>query len=167
MRNIIVSALFFAFINAANSFEVEEDDFGKSTQVGMTQVIELKGQFYAFSPVPTIASQFKSSPDTSPYPEFAGKLFLGDPMTKEEALKVIEAYYRHNAIDFKSIVIRKFALGERQYVFWCSNPSALGCLNREGRAGNWVEFEVNGANRSGGMTGFTRTIFLIKKSAAK
>lgn len=96
------------------------------------------------------------SPDT-------GTLDPGEPVSAEQVSLVLEAYYKDTAIDFDSIRIRNLKLGRLGYLVWCSNVTFLGCLNRELRAGTWVDFEVNGKNRQGGMTGFQSRTFVIRR----
>lgn len=161
MLKTTVAALILLTSISAMAFQVEESTSQFSISNGVA-VLQVPGITYTIAEIPTSANRMESATTPDDYPGF-GHLTTGADITRDEALGIVEQYYKHTAIDFNSIAIRDFRVGAPQFVFWCSNPSLFGCLNREGRAGVWVEFFVNGANRSGGMTGFARTIILIRK----
>lgn len=152
-------------ITTAAAFEVEQP----SAQAGMHEsvsIFKIGDITYTVTGIPNVADAFETFETPPPdYQEGTNGLTLGAPITQAEAIKVIEEYYRENAFDFDSIKIRKLQLGPLEYAAWCSARLFV-CTNREFRSGNWVEFEVNGANRSGGMTGFQRQVFMIRKLSA-
>lgn len=161
MIKTTVAALILLASISAMAFQVEESTSQFSISNGVA-VLQVPGITYTIAEIPPSANRMESATTPDDYPGF-GHLTTGSDIAKDEALGIVEQFYKHTAIDFSSIAIRDFRVGAPQFVFWCSNPSLFGCLNREGRAGTWVEFFVNGANRSGGMTGFFRTILLIRK----
>jgi len=161
IKTTVAAAFILLTSIGAAAFQVEESTSQFSISNGVA-ILAVPGTTYTIAEIPTSANRMESATTPDDYPGF-GHLTTGADIAKDEALGIVEQYYKHIAIDFNSIVIKDFRVGAPQFVFWCSNPSLFGCLNREGRAGVWVEFFVNGANRSGGMTGFLRTILLIRK----
>lgn len=149
----------------ALAFRVEESESRFYVTNGVA-VLEMGDIYYTIAEIPTSAQQFEFLPTADTHPEFTN-FTLGAPISKEEALAVIEQYYSHTAIDFSSIVVRDFRIAELGFAFWCSQTSLFGCLKREGRAGTWVEYEVNGGNKLGGKTGFSPSIRLIRKVVKK
>ena len=157
----IIAAVMVSVASDVLAFQVEQSNSDFVITNGVA-VLKVGDAIYTVADIPSEAPQIESTETLEQHQDF--KISTGIEIAKDEALGVIEQYYKHTAFDFSSIVIRDFKVGKRQYVFWCSNPWLFGCLNRQGRAGTWVEFSVNGANRNGGMSGFSRTIFLIRKT---
>ncbi|MFZ5544020.1 MAG: hypothetical protein ACOZJZ_10715 [Pseudomonadota bacterium] len=150
----------------AAALTIEEDDAskGKVIQRGKVTVVALGGDEYSLTDVPVQAVQFEFFEQVpEKYRDAAAGLNTGEPVTKEQALAVLDADYRDSAFDYDSVRLRGLAVQRRGFVAWCSNISLFGCLNRELRAGTWVEFEANGRNRQGGMTGYQRRIVMIRR----
>lgn len=160
MRLLLCAAAIILATSNSYAFKIEETK-SKIYFINGVAVIQMNGLTFTVADIPSEAVQFESSVSNDLYPEI--KITLGLPITANEASSVVEQYYKHTAFDFGSIVIRDFRVGGQQYVFWCTNPWLFGCLERQARAGTWVEFDSNGANRNGGMTGFQRKILLIRK----
>lgn len=134
------------------------------TEVNGVTVVKLNGASFSIADVPTFANGFENSTTTDTNAELKGKLPRGELANREEVLTVINAYYEKNAFDNASVVIRGLKVGtETSWAIWCANPWIFGCLEHRGSGGTWVEFEANGRNRSGGMTGFQRTIWMVRK----
>lgn len=134
------------------------------SEVNGVTVIQLAGVSFSIADIPTVANRFENSTTTDTNADLKGKLPLGELATREEVLTVINAYYEKNAFDNASIAIRGLKVGTASsWSTWCANPWLLGCLEYRGAGGTWVEFEANGRNRSGGMTGFQRTIWMVRK----
>ncbi len=165
MRHIASALLIGAIILplSSHAFEVEQPAAPAAIH-DEVMVFKIGGATYTVTTLPIVAKKYEAF-DTPPpaYAEVTSGLTLGSRITEEEAIKVIEAFYRENAIDFSTIRIRKFQLGALQYVAWCTDVFMFACTERQFRTGNLVEFEVNGGNRSGGMTGFERRIMMIRK----
>ena len=126
-------------------------------------VVSFEDASFALSAVPVEANRFENSFTAETHQELKSKLALGEVVSASDARRTIAGYYEKTAFDPKSIVIRGMQVGSTpSYSIWCSNPSLFGCLEWRGAAGTWVEYEVNGQNRSGGHTGFARTIWMIK-----
>ncbi len=165
MKTTLAAVIALVLAVAATSslaFEVEQP----GAQSGMHEsvsIFKINDATYTVTGIPDAADAFETfeTPPAS-YQEGTKGLTLGAPITQEEAIKVIEEFYRENAFDFATIRIRKINLGPPQYAAWCAARLFV-CTNREFRSGNWVEFEVNGANRNGGMAGFKRQVFMIRK----
>jgi hypothetical protein len=157
---LIATTLFSAV--PATAFEIERPGASSGMHENVS-IFRINDATYTVTDIPNVADAFETfeTPPTD-YLEGTKGLTLGATITQDEAIKVIEEYYRENAFDFASIKIRKLTLGPLQFAAWCSARLFV-CTNREFRSGNWVEFEVNGANRSGGMTGFKRQVFMIRK----
>ena len=93
-------------------------------------------------------------------------LTLGGQVSTEDVQAVLEAWMNETAIDASSIKIRGLAVGDRKYLAWCSEPGFFGCLNGMIVSGAVVEYEINGANRNGGMSGFQHRTVLIHRIEA-
>lgn len=89
-------------------------------------------------------------------------LTTGDAMTVDDVQSVLDAWYRDTAVDFDSLRIRGLTLGERGFVVYCTEMTLFGCAAGNVLAGTSVTYEINGANRSGGMTGFQRRTVVIR-----
>lgn len=165
---IVRAGLFFAALFSSTptiAFEVEQPG-ALSGMHESVSIFKIGDATYTVTGIPNVADAFETFEAPPPdHQEGTKGLTLGAVITHDEAIKVIEEYYRENAYDFDSIKIRKLQLGPLQFAAWCSARLFV-CTNREFRSGNWVEFEVNGANRSGGMAGFQRQIFMIRKLTA-
>jgi hypothetical protein len=151
---------------ASNStaFEVEKSPDDQSfLYVNQVPVVMIGTIAFSVFRIPEERAQFEVSTSTETHLELKAKLKLGEPVTKDEAIKVLEIYYRNTAFDFDSLKIRDIKIDTPRYAVWCSNPTIFGCLEWNGAAGTWVEYEVNGKNRSGGMTGYSKVIQLIRK----
>lgn len=90
-------------------------------------------------------------------------LSLDQPVSEEEAVKVLDVYYRNVAFDPDSIVVKDLTLGTHGVRTWCMYRLFKKCGQFYGAAGTLVEFDVNGKNRSGGMTGYSHSVVLIRK----
>lgn len=161
MKIIFAVGALIAWSVSAFGFEVDKDS--TSTEIGAATVIEMNDETYALIDIPLRASMIKTSLEKPPEAE-GTKVNPGCQITKDEALTVIEAYFRRYGIDFLSIKIRNTQLGDRQYIVWCDNPLFMLCSNWQIRAGTWFEYEINGKNRYGGMTGYQREIKAIRKN---
>lgn len=94
-------------------------------------------------------------------------LDVGSEIAADDVKAVLDAWYRETAIDYDSIRIRSLAIGDRQFVSYCLDSTIFGCIDGKILAGTVVTYEVNGANRSGGMTGFqARTVVIRKQQKA-
>lgn len=130
-------------------------------------VIGFDGNVYAVSPMPDAAAKYKISPAKSDLEAFKDQdMDPGLELTEKEAQRVVEVLFENTAIDKESIRIRAFTIGKRVFAEWCDN-FFIACANWQGRAGTYVTYEVNGRNRSGGMTGYEKQTILIRKRAAK
>ena len=161
-RVLITLAMFFIF-GSVNAFEIEQPSARTGTD-GPVTIFRINGFTFTLTDIPNSADRFEVF-DTKPaeYEDGMKTLTLGKDVTQEEAARVIEEHYRENAFDFKSIKVRGLKILGPKFVAWCSSPSLFFCLERQFRSGTWIEFEVNGANRSGGLTGYQQQIFLIRK----
>lgn len=127
-------------------------------------VININGASFSVADVPTVANQFSNTTTTETHSDLKAKLPLGELATREEVDAVIHAYYEKNAFESTSITVRGIIVGTKlSWAVWCNNPWLFGCLEWSGSGGTWVEFEVNGRNRSGGMTGYKRAIWMVRK----
>lgn len=161
MKICTAIAALLAISSTSHAFEIDKES--KSTEIGAASVIETDDQTYAVVEIPLVAPMVKSS--TTKPPEADGtRVSPGCKMTEDEAMKVLELWFRRYSIDFESIKLRNTHVGDRQYVIWCHNPLFFICSDWQIRAGTWVEYEVNGKNRMGGMTGYQREIKAIRKS---
>lgn len=91
------------------------------------------------------------------------KLILGDSVTEEEAVKVLTVYYQNVAFDPDSVVIKNMKLGEHKVYTWCSVRLFRKCSSFYGAAGSRIEYDLNGKNREGGMTGFKQVLVFLRK----
>lgn len=166
---IIISVFFFcARATLAVVIEEQTPDAPSTTEVNGVTVVQLAGSSFSIADVPTLVNGFENSTTADTHAELKGKLPRGELVTRDEALAVINAYYEKNAFDNASIVIRGLKVGTAtSWAIWCANPWLFGCLEQRGSGGTWVEFEANGRNRSGGMTGFQRTIWMVRKFTNK
>jgi hypothetical protein len=152
----------------------EHKDVPTETQVGVAHLISLPGGGrFTLTEIPVQANAFRAFVDipadfTKPkYKAAMARLTLGDEVTREEVIAVLDAHFHEVAFDYDSVKLRKLQVGARRYVSWCAAPGLFGaCYDTQFRAGTWVEFEVNGKNRHGGMVGFERNIVLIRKLKA-
>lgn len=134
------------------------------SHVNGTTVVQIEGASFSIVDIPTIANGFENSTEALTHAKLKEKLPKGELVSAKEAQQVLTAYYQKNAFEPSSIRVRGIVVGEStSWTTWCINPSLFGCLQRVGAGGTWVEFELNGRNRSGGMTGFQRTIWMVRK----
>jgi hypothetical protein len=165
MRPILL-ALLLAIPLCSSAIEFEKADVVQITETGDTSTIMIDGTAYLFWRIPDELLQFEASPDLpEKYKAEMARIPIGDPVSLEDATKVIEAYYKKTAFEFDSLKVRKLAVIGGRYVTWCTD-FLVTCLSHAHRAGTWVEFEVNGKNRSGGMTGFEPVKILVTKVPA-
>ena len=150
----------------------EQKDAARVTSENGIYTIQLpQGQSYTLTEIPTEATQPKTFTvipadfDKPKYRDVIAKMSLGDELTHDDAVAVLDAYLREVAFDYDSVKLRKLQVGARQYVAWCSNY-AFTCLDWQIRAGTWIEYEMNGKNRSGGMSGFERKVVVVRKVKA-
>ncbi len=144
--------------------EESKPEEAQVTEINGTTVITINDMAYSIAQVPAIANQFENITDLSSNTELKNKLPLGELVLRSEIDTLIEAYYKKYAVDSSSIIIRNLSVANAQsWALWCINPWLFGCLERRGSGGTWVEFEINGKNRSGGMSGFTRTIWMVRR----
>jgi hypothetical protein len=155
------SVAFIISSTPCSAFEIVDDT--KIIEVGAASVIDVDSDLYAITAIPNKAAMLEGG-KTLPQKFEPTSVTVGCPMSKKEAIKVMETYYRKNSFDFSSIQIRNINIGELQYVYWCDNPLLMLCTNWQIRAGMWIDYEVNGANQVGGKTGFHHTIKLIRKN---
>lgn len=138
------------------------------SQVNGTTVVQMQGATFSIVDIPTIANGFENSTEALTHAKLKEMLPRGELVSIKEAQQVLSAYYQKNSFEPSSITVRGIVVGEStSWATWCTNPSLFGCLQRVGSGGTWVEFEVNGRNRSGGMTGFQRTIWMVRKFTDK
>jgi hypothetical protein len=158
--------LLLAIPLCSSAIEFEKSDDVQITQNGETSTFVIDGTTYLFWLVPAELPQFEASADPpDKYKAEMARIPIGEPVTMEDATKVIEAYYKKTAFDFDSIKVRKLAVIGGRYLTWCTDYLVT-CLSRAHRAGTWIEFEVNGENRLGGMTGFEPVRILVTKVPA-
>lgn len=151
---------------AASAIEFEaQPALSKVRHEGTVVIVDLPAGTFMVNEVPPAAApveQFEELPK-----KYRSKstlaLTLGEPMTVEDAQAVLDAWYRDTAIDYDSLRIRGLTLGERRYVVYCTSPSLFGCMDGKVLAGTVVTYEINGANRSGGMTGFQPRTVVIRR----
>jgi hypothetical protein len=169
--HLIISLLALSSVSRAIAVEIvdEKKDVARVVQVGPVSVIYLpNGTQYTPITVPPMVKSFKAFIQVPPefqkekYKKGLASLSLGNQMTREEVVAVLDAYLREVALDFDSVKLRKLQVGDRQYIAWCDNY-LFTCLNWQFRAGTPVNFEMNAKNRNGGMTGFDQNIVLIRK----
>lgn len=147
--------------NPANAFEVVKSS--DATTVGSAVVVVAGDDTFAITEIPGNASDIKGH-KTIPDQFAKSNISSGLPASEEEILFALEEYFRKTAINFESIKLRNINVGQPQYVTWCDRYDFFMCSNTQIRAGTWVDFEVNGGNRSGGLTGFQRRFILVRKS---
>lgn len=160
--------LAFSLVTACrlvHAFQVEETPAQERYEVlNGIPVVSIGETSFSIYEIPAEAPQYEISSRADTHADLKAKLKLGGLVLKDEAIKVLEIYYRNTAIDFGSIVIRDVKVDtEPKYAVWCGNPFILGCLEWKGAAGTLVEYAINGKNRSGGMAGFKNTYQLIRK----
>ncbi len=152
-----------AFSSQAVTIQDTADASNVTTIDGIT-IVKINGATFSVAAVPTTVNQFENSTSTDTHAELKGKLPLGELATRSEVEAVIKSYFESSAFDSASIAVRSLIVGtKKSWAVWCSNPWLLGCLEWHGLGGTWVEFEANGRNRSGGMTGYQRTIWMVRK----
>lgn len=164
MRLVLLMALLPL---AASAIEFEtQPPLAKVRYEGTVAIVDLPTGTFMLNEVPPAAvtvEQFDELPK-----KYRSKstlaLTLGESMTTEDAQAVLDAWYRDTAIDYESLRVRGLAVGERRYVAYCTEVSLFGCLAGSVLAGTVVTFEANGANRSGGMTGFQPRTVVIRRS---
>lgn len=144
------------------AFEIV-DDAAPVIAIGAASVISIADETYAITEIPLAAQDIESS--LALPADFEGtKVTTGCPITRDEAIKVMETYFHKLAIDFSRVQVRNINLSDRQFITWCTSKIFFSCTEQQIRAGTWFDFEVNGPNISGGMTGFTKKIWLIRRS---
>jgi hypothetical protein len=159
-RAVLMTALAVA---SAQAFEIEKAAGGaRFKRDAGVPVVEIGAIAYAVSEIPPGALKLEFAGDLEGHKEFQGKLDKGEPMAESEVQQVLEAYFRHTAIDFDSIKLRALKAGQPTYAVWCGEWFIV-CLEGKGAAGTLVQFEANGRNRQGGMTGYQPQTLLIRK----
>ena len=154
----------FSFLCHAVNIQNNSIESFNTTNIGEVTVITFNGISFSVVNVPTIASQFENSDSTATHTKLKAKLPLGELVMRQEVEAVIKAYYEKNAFDSTSISIRNLIVRTNlSWSIWCTNPWIFGCLEWLGSGGTWVEFEANGRNRSGGLSGYQRTIWMVRK----
>lgn len=164
LRRLSLSAL-GACTSWACAFTVEAPAAASVVQRGAIVVVAYGSDYFSVVALPTQAAQleFHAVLPAAYTQGLTTPLNPGSAVSPDQVPIVLEAYFNDSAIDAASIRVRNLQIKERGYAAWCSSPTIFGCLNRELRAGTWVEFEVNGRNRQGGMTGYQPRIFMIRR----
>ena len=161
--SLLIAMILAAPCQAVTIQNNASDEKTETTLQGIT-VVNINGNRFSVAVLPTIANRFENSDSTETHAELKAKLPLGEIAAREEVEAVIKAYYERNAFDSASIAVRKLTVASKSsWSVWCGNPWIFGCLEWHGSGGTWVEFEVNGRNQSGGMTGYQRTIWMVRK----
>lgn len=165
--SLTASAMFFAIgVGAVSSAAAltlkEESDKGKIVSRGTSTVIDVGGKRFALVEFNAYASEFKFYDKPSPeFPQMRSFYVSGPEPTKEEIVAVLDVDYEDKAFDAASIEVRNLKIVKRGYISWCSLPAIFACRNYVSAAGTWIEFEDNGKNREGGMTGWHRRTVLM------
>lgn len=154
----------------SSAIEFEAKSSAKVTYEGTVAVVDLPdvGRYYV-NEVPknaAVVSQLLELPK-----KYQSKatlaLTMGDAMSSDEVQAVLDAWYHETAVDYGSLKIRDLKVGERRYVVACMSESVLAtCIGGQIFAGTVVTYEINGANRSGGMTGYQPRTIVIRKEPA-
>jgi len=167
MRKLTAFMLAAICAVGAQAFEVEKSNEGQRFKVDAgVPVVEIGPTAYAVGEIPAGALKLELVKSLDLHQDFVGKLDMGEPMSESEVVQVLEIYFRHTAIDFESLKLRGMKTGEPVYALWCGEWFLV-CLEGRGAAGTLVQFEVNGRNRQGGMTGYqARTLLIRKRSGA-
>lgn len=164
-----IAAIFLASkIAIAVTIEGEHENTPLVQEINGITIIQFAGADFSIAEVPTVVNGFENSSSTDTHTELKSKLPRGELVTRDEAQQVLSAYYEKNAFDKSSVSVRGLKVGTTtSWAIWCTNPWLFGCLENRGLGGTWVEFEVNGRNRSGGLTGYQRTIWMVRKFTKK
>lgn len=163
MRALITLAL-AAFVAAgAQAFEIQKGNAAQRFRLdGGVPLVEIGTTAYAIVEVPAGALKLELVRTLEQHKQFEGKLDMGEPMSETEIQKILEIYFLNTAFDFDSIKLRELKTSEPVYAIWCGEWFFV-CIEGRGAAGNLIQFESNGKNRQGGMTGFMRQTLLIRK----
>lgn len=165
-RTLALIALLLPGLAAAVQFE--DVPAARVTYDGDVPVVALNGASYYVNEVPAAAGtieQFESLPKKY---QSKGTLALdvGEEISVSDVQAVLDAWYHDTAIDYDSVRIRALVVGERRFVSYCLDMTIFGCVDGKILAGTVVTYEVNGANRSGGMTGFQPRTIVVRKQIA-
>lgn len=160
----LIATFFCSQIASAVTIEDKQEDAPLVREVNGITVVQIAGTDFSIAGVPTVANEFENSSTTDTHTELKAKLPRGELVSREEVQQVLSAYYEKNAFEINSVAIRNLKVATTtSWAIWCANPWLFGCLEYRGSGGTWVEFEANGRNRSGGMTGFQRNIWMVRK----
>lgn len=126
-------------------------------------VVAIDGVQYVISPLPEQAVKLQIVPTLDELQGFKpDNISPGEEMNEAEVQAVLKTRFERTAFDAAAIRIRDLTVGNRAYAAWCANYLFV-CMDWQARAGTYATYEVNGRNRSGGMTGFQRQTILIRK----
>lgn len=156
-----LTCLFFLASANCNALEIVDD--ADAVEVGAATVFVYKNDYFAVTEIPLSAPMLEVSKTK---PEVANETNVkpGCPVSKEEVISILDLWYKKFAFDYQRIQLRSIKIGSPSFVIWCDSPLLFMCSNWQIRAGTWVEYEVNGPNRSAGMIGFQPKIKLIRKN---
>ncbi len=150
---------------SGQAFEIEKKSPAKVEVVGVVVVVTLPTGTYSISQIPDFAAELKFSDELDPKLRAKNPaISAGEQISEEEVASVLEAWYRDSAFDIDRLKLRELKVGKPQYATWCSSPGLFRCAVQEIRAGVVVVYEVNGANREGGMTGYQAKAVMIRRS---
>lgn len=158
------------FFGATNSFAIEFEGDDKKLPyqlINGIEVISLGEASFSVVSIPESADDYEISPREDTRSDLKSQLKLGEIVSKEEAINVLEIYYKHNALDENTIKIRNLIVGQQVYATWCIARLYFWCTEYKGKAGTYVTYEVNGENIQGGKTGFRKRFLLIRKFSSK
>ncbi len=171
MKNLLfcIAAIFLASkIAIAVTIEDHRENAPLVQEINGITIIQVGGADFSIVEIPTVVNGFENSSSTDTHTELKSKLPRGELVTRDEAQQLLSAFYEKNAFEKSSVSVRGLKVGTAtSWAIWCANPWLFGCLENHGSGGTWVEFEVNGRNRSGGMTGYQRTIWMVRKFTSK
>jgi hypothetical protein len=176
MKLLHGSATVLALIVFGNCIAIdivdEKKDIPKVTIHGDVAVVDMPdGSEYTVAAVPLEANSMKTFIEIpaefkkDKFKKSLGMMSLSGQVTRDEAVRVLDGYLHEVAFDYDSVKLRKLVVSDPQYAAWCDNYMFT-CLSWQFRAGTWVEYEINGKNRGGGMTGFQRNVVLIRRAVA-
>lgn len=163
-KRLLTLLLWISASRGLGAFEVINGTGASVQRSGIDATVTFVDGTYSLTNLPEELGGFEVYTDMFPakYSDQVKNVTVGDDVTLNEALKVIEADYREKAFDFDSIKIRNPKLLPRRFVIWCSNY-LFTCHQYQFRVGSFISFEVNGRNLNGGMTGFTMRVSMISR----
>lgn len=165
----IIGILLLLVSMTAYAFEVEKDVNPNKEYydvINGVPMVCIDGACYSVTTVPSAAEMVTNESNSKLINEFSSH-DLGVEISKDEAARVLDVYYKAVSFDYSSVKIKNLNVSGLAYWYWCDNPLFGLCTSNSKHLfmGNNVVFQINAKNRSGGFTGYQDTLLLIRRGS--